>query len=64
MILKYDTIKITYRRCVRSTNMLIITSRANKTEYINKLRELVPVAYNCNSKVRIYNIQRYKNDYA
>ena len=62
MILKYDTIKITYRSCVRSTNMPIITLHANQAEYINKLRELLPVAYNCRSKIRIYNIQRYKND--
>ena len=62
MILKYDTIKITYRRCVRSTNMPIITLHTNQAEYINKLRELLPVIYNHRSKVRIYNIQRYKND--
>lgn len=62
MILKYDTIKITYRSCVRSTNMPIIILNANQAEYINKLRELLPVAYNHRSKVRIYNIQRYNND--
>lgn len=60
MILRYDTIKITYRSCVRSTNMPIITLHANQAEYINKLRELLPVAYNHRGKVRIYNIQRYK----
>lgn len=60
MILKYDTIKITYRSCVRSTNMPIITLHANQSEYINKLRELLPLAYNYRSKIRIYNIQRYK----
>lgn len=62
MILKYDIIKIKYRSCVRSTNMPNITLHANQSEYINKLRELLPVDYNYRSKVRIYNIQRYKND--
>lgn len=62
MILRYDTIKIKYRSCVRSTNMPHITRYANQSEYINRLRELLPVAYNYRSKVRIYNIQKYKND--
>ena len=62
MILRYDTIKITYRSCVRSTNMPMITLHDNQSEYINKLRELLPVTYNYRSKIRIYNIQRYKND--
>lgn len=62
MILKYDTIKITYRRCIRNTNTPINILRAHRAEYINKLRELLPVIYNGNSKVRIYNIQRYQND--
>lgn len=62
MILRYNTIKIKYRSCVRSTNMPNITLHANQSEYINRLCELLPVTYNYRSKVRIYNIQRYKND--
>lgn len=62
MILRYDTIKITYRSCVRSTNMPHITAYANQSEYINRLCELLPVSYNYRSKVRIYNIKRYGND--
>ena len=62
MILKYDTIKIIYRRCIRNTNTPINILHAHQTEYINTLRELLPVIYNGNSEVRIYNIQRYKND--
>lgn len=56
MILKYDTIKIIYRRCIRNTNTPIHILHAHQTEYINTLRELLPVIYNGNSKVRIYNI--------
>lgn len=62
MILKHDKIKITYRSCVRSINKPIVMLNASRTEYINRLREFLPVAYNHRSKVRIYNIQRYKND--
>lgn len=62
MILKYDTIKIIYHHCIRNTNTPINILRAHQTEYINTLRELLPVIYNGNSKVCIYNIQRYKND--
>ena len=47
---------------MRSTNIPNITVYANQSEYINRLRELLPVSYNYRSKVRIYNIKRYEND--